>query len=73
MTNTITIRPDAATGRQTGMQAARMIRNAVRQATQTREPRPPVPWQHHVLFREPAYTDGQPYATGDLEDDGGAD
>ena len=48
-------------------EAAQSAARALRQpATQ----RPRVPWQHHALFREPAYTDGQPYADpDDLGDD----
>lgn len=34
-------------------------------------PRPQVCHQHNVLFREPAYEDGQPYADLDDEDDDG--
>ncbi|MFK0288279.1 hypothetical protein ACIQVL_48580 [Streptomyces sp. NPDC090499] len=45
--------------------AIRHIRQHVEQA-----PRPrPVPYQHGVLFREPAYADGEPYAQEDDEDD----
>lgn len=34
-------------------------------------PLPPVAFDHAALFREPVYTDGQPYAEDDgLEDDG---
>ncbi|MET8571824.1 hypothetical protein [Streptomyces sp. NPDC004783] len=33
-------------------------------------PRPPLVHDHGRLFREPIYTDGQPYTEGDdLEDD----
>lgn len=31
--------------------------------------RPRVPWRHNALFREPAYTDGQPYADDEDPDD----
>jgi hypothetical protein len=33
-------------------------------------PRPPISHEHHDLFREPVYTDGQPYTDADdFEDD----
>lgn len=32
-------------------------------------PRPPLVHEHRVLFREPVYTDGQPYADDDEDDD----
>jgi hypothetical protein len=28
-------------------------------------PRPPVDFRHHILFREPVYTDGRPYGQDD--------
>jgi hypothetical protein len=31
-------------------------------------PRPPLVRDHAVLFHEPTYEDGQPYADDDLED-----
>ena len=31
--------------------------------------RPRVPWRHNVLFQEPAYMDGQPYADDEDDDD----
>jgi hypothetical protein len=36
---------------------------------QTAAPTARVPWRHAALFREPVYTDGQPY-DDDSEDDG---
>lgn len=38
-------------------------------------PRPPLVHDHGTLFREPTYTDGQPYAADgdDLEDDEAAE
>lgn len=56
--------------------AAAVARDAVRTlrrpaAAPPRDwPRPPLIHDHRTLFREPAYTDGQPYADDDdLEDD----
>ncbi|CAL9668618.1 hypothetical protein SUDANB145_07295 (plasmid) [Streptomyces sp. enrichment culture] len=55
--------------------AARLTRPTT-QARPTPRPRPrrsAVPYEHQVLFREPVYTDGQPYAAqdDDLEDENG--
>jgi hypothetical protein len=33
-------------------------------------PRPPVAYEHRILFREPVYTDGQPYDDDPEDDDG---
>ncbi|GGS96804.1 hypothetical protein [Streptomyces violaceus] len=68
MTTTVTARPDAAAARQADAQVGRMVGKAIRLAKQQPEPRPPVPYEHHVLFREPTYEDGKPYAD-DGEDD----
>jgi hypothetical protein len=48
---------------QMGAQAGRMMR----QARPVPVPRPKLPYEHHQLFREPVYEDGQPY--GHDEDD----
>lgn len=49
----------------------RRILRHVRQAEpQLPVPQRPVPYRHSTLFREPVYTDGQPYdCDDDLEDD----
>ena len=52
--------------RTTAPQSARTPRPA---APRREWPRPPLVHDHRQLFREPAYTDGQPYADDDLEDD----
>ncbi len=61
---TTTVRTRRISGQQTG-----------RPAMPRREwPRPALVHDHRQLFREPTYTDGQPYADdGDLEDDEPAD
>ena len=69
MTTTVALRPDPAAARQVDTQVARMVGKAIRLAKQQPEPRPPVPYEHHVLFREPTYEDGQPYTDDTEEDD----
>ena len=48
---------------------ARTLEN-VKTAIATQGPRPLLPFRHQDLFREPAYTDGKPYAQDDDEDHG---
>ncbi len=50
-----------------GRQVVEALRRSGR-PPQTAEPKPRVPWRHAALFREPVYTDGQPY-DDDPEDD----
>jgi len=52
-------------------QTVRRILRRVRQVEpQLPVPQRPVPYRHNALFREPVYTDGQPYAEDeDLEDE----
>jgi hypothetical protein len=48
----------------------RQVVEALRRSGQgvTDAPKPRVPWRHAALFREPVYTDGQPY-DDDPDDD----
>jgi hypothetical protein len=60
---TITIHTTASAA-QVDAQAARMVRRAGLPPA-----RPPQqPWEHAKLFREPIYTDGQPYARAEDHD-----
>lgn len=70
MTSTVRTVPSAALRIDT--QAARLVRPAA-PARPAPRPRSAVPYEHQVLFQEPAYTDGQPYAAldDDLEDEDG--
>ena len=64
-----------------GADIDRTVRGVLRRVRQAEPqlpvPQRPVPYRHSVLFREPVYTDGQPYnadgqpynADNDLEDD----
>lgn len=54
-----TVRPDSRTAR---------IASRPTPAAATRR-RSGVPYQHNVLFQEPAYEDGQPYAPDSEDDD----
>ncbi|MFF7476596.1 hypothetical protein [Streptomyces sp. NPDC008092] len=50
---------------------ARTLKNA-QALIAAQGPRPLLPFRHQDLFREPVYTDGQPYDAGlDDEDEGG--
>jgi hypothetical protein len=66
MTTTVTVRPtpDAAET------IAAQVGHAIRRFGKPRQeyPKPTVSYEHHQLFREPVYTDGQPYK-GDEDDD----
>jgi hypothetical protein len=57
-----------------GADIGRTVRSVLRRVRQAEPqlpvPQRPVPYRHSALFREPVYTDGQPYdVDDDLEDD----
>jgi hypothetical protein len=62
-TMTIHVTADKQAAAEVGAQFRRMVR----QARPAPVPRPKLPYEHHLLFREPVYEDGQPY--GRDEDD----
>jgi hypothetical protein len=65
MMTTVTIQTDLDPA-EVGKQVARLRRVRLAPAE-----RPQVPYEHHRLFREPVYTDGQIYARDEDDDMGG--
>jgi hypothetical protein len=57
-TMTIHVTSDKQAAAEIGAQVSRMVR----QLRPAPAPRPKLPYEHDQLFREPVYTDGQPYA-----------
>jgi hypothetical protein len=55
-----------------GGQTARTPRTFAKPVTTVRPPLPRLPFRPEDLFREAAYTDGQPYARDDEDEDGDA-
>lgn len=47
----------------------RVLQHVRRVQPQLPVPQRPVPYRHSILFREPVYRDGQPYADDDIEDE----
>jgi hypothetical protein len=62
---TITIHTTASAAK-VDAQVARMVRRPGRPPAHP----PKQPWEHARLFREPVYTDGQPYARDEDHDTG---
>lgn len=73
MATTVEVRA-AVDPKEIGADVDRTVRRILRRVRQAEPqlpvPQRPVPYQHSALFREPVYTDGQPYGSDDdLEDD----
>jgi len=69
MTATVQIRVDARRVTEAARSVERAVQRFQASVKQARWPRPPLVHDHAVLFREPAYQDGQPYTDADQDDE----